>query len=759
MKIFGVDFTSSPKPSKPIALVVCKLKGGGVLNVSGTESLNTFEEFETFLSRKGPWVAGFDFPFGQPETFIKHLKLPEQWSGYVKQISEWDRKQFEQWIIAYKKKKHKGSKEPLRLTDALAGAQSPLHLVNAPVAKMFYEGAPRLLKSGVSVFPCASHSSEKRIALEAYPALVAARFSGPYKADQKGRYSSRMAEERKKIVDGILSSSFQEEFNLVIELDSDSKTLFLEQPSGDHLDALLCAIQAAWAWRRKARNFGVPNPQHPLILSEGWIVDPSMAPGKPGSNKKKPDNPKLQRFDITGAGSGQIKNLLSQIKTLSDIGRALSGEKDLNVLLEMIIDKARSFTNADGGTLYIIENDQLNFKIVQNESLGIRMGGPTGEPISFPPVEMKQTNVSAYVAMTQKPVNIPDVYRYAPFDFTGPRKFDSMTGYRTKSMLVVPMKNHENKVIGVLQLLNARNQENKNQVVHFAEDYVELVESLASQAAVAITHVALLENIKKGYADLALARDRALEISRSKSQFLADMSHELRTPMNAIIGYSEMLLEEMEERNLPELTEDLEKIISSARFLLELINDILDLSKIEAGKMEIHLETFDITPLLREIVVNIQPLLNKNSNRLETCFDNDLGKMFADRNRVKQTIMNLLSNACKFTEDGTVGLSSQRVKRGDVEWILFSVRDTGIGLTEDQIRHIFQEFKQADSSTTRKYGGTGLGLSISRRFCQMMGGEISVKSDYGKGSTFTIQLPEKVIPFSGHPRRRASDRA
>ena len=190
-----------------------------------------------------------------------------------------------------------------------------------------------------------------------------------------------------------------------------------------------------------------------------------------------------------------------------------------------------------------------------------------------------------------------------------------------------------------------------------------------------------------------------------------------------------------------------------------MINDILDLSKIEAGKMEIHLETFDITPLLREIVVNIQPLLNKNSNRLETCFDNDLGKMFADRNRVKQTIMNLLSNACKFTEDGTVGLSSQRVKRGDVEWILFSVRDTGIGLTEDQIRHIFQEFKQADSSTTRKYGGTGLGLSISRRFCQMMGGEISVKSDYGKGSTFTIQLPEKVIPFSGHPRRRASDRA
>ncbi len=237
------------------------------------------------------------------------------------------------------------------------------------------------------------------------------------------------------------------------------------------------------------------------------------------------------------------------------------------------------------------------------------------------------------------------------------------------------------------------------------------------------------------------------------------MSHELRTPMNAIIGYSEMLLEETEERNLPDLHEDLEKIASSAKFLLKLINEVLDLSKVEAGKMEIQLETFEIKPLLEGIISHIQLLLDNNKNTLRVQYSENLGTMTADVTRVRQTVINLLGNACKFTENGTIVLSTHRERRGDTDWIIFSISDTGIGMAQEHMKHIFQEFKQADSSTTRKYGGTGLGLAISKRFCQMMGGDITVESIYGKGSTFTIHLPEKVIPFTQHPRRRATDRS
>ena len=188
------------------------------------------------------------------------------------------------------------------------------------------------------------------------------------------------------------------------------------------------------------------------------------------------------------------ERLGGQIKKMSDIGRALSGVHDLNALLEMIVDQARSFTNADAGTLYILEDETLRFQIVQNDSLKIFMGGKTGETIPFPPVELKESNVSAFVALKGKSVNIPDVYDTDLFDFTGPKKFDQSTGYRSKSMLVVPMKNHDNDVIGVLQLLNATNPVN-NEVIAFSQDYENLSESLASQAAVSITNAKLISNM------------------------------------------------------------------------------------------------------------------------------------------------------------------------------------------------------------------------------------------------------------------------
>ena len=222
-------------------------------------------------------------------------------------------------------------------------------------------------------------------------------------------------------------------------------------------------------------------------------ITPSKKPGKK-LKLSQDENLNTLLHSVVDEVTVYAEQLGGQIKKLSDIGRALSGVHDLNTLLEMIVDQARSFTKADAGTLYIMEENTLRFQIVQNDSLKIRMGGKTGDTIPFPPVELKESNVSAYVAIKGEPVNIPDVYDTDLFDFTGPKKFDQSTGYRSKSMLVIPLKNHENDVIGVLQLLNATNAINK-EVIPFSKDYVNLSESLASQAAVAITNAKLISNM------------------------------------------------------------------------------------------------------------------------------------------------------------------------------------------------------------------------------------------------------------------------
>ncbi|MBI2174136.1 MAG: response regulator [Candidatus Omnitrophica bacterium] len=244
--------------------------------------------------------------------------------------------------------------------------------------------------------------------------------------------------------------------------------------------------------------------------------------------------------------------------------------------------------------------------------------------------------------------------------------------------------------------------------------------------------------------DLAVAKEAAEEANQTKSDFLARMSHELRTPMNAIIGYSEMLMEDTRDAGQERYVSDLEKIHTAGNHLLQLINDILDLSKVEAHKLELYLETFDVAPMVREVVNTIKPLAEKNANRLEVRLDENMGFMRADTTRMRQVLFNLFSNACKFTEKGIISLDVIRKDRGDSDWIVFALRDTGIGMTPEQMSKLFQPFSQGDTSTTRKYGGTGLGLAISKRFCEMMGGEILVESEYGKGSTFTVSLPASV---------------
>ncbi len=251
---------------------------------------------------------------------------------------------------------------------------------------------------------------------------------------------------------------------------------------------------------------------------------------------------------------------------------------------------------------------------------------------------------------------------------------------------------------------------------------------------------------------LKTARDLANEASRAKSVFLANMSHELRTPLNAILGYSELLQDEAQDLNQPDFVPPLQKIHSAGKHLLNLISDILDLSKIEAGKMQLYPENFKISNMVDEVVNTSSPLIEKNSNALQVLYADNLGLMWADMTKVRQVLFNLLSNACKFTEKGQIKLEVSRQTINGGDWINFRVTDTGIGMSAEQLKKLFKEFSQADPSTTRKYGGTGLGLVISQRFSQMMGGNITVKSELGKGSVFLIRLPahlpgSEIPPF------------
>lgn len=252
--------------------------------------------------------------------------------------------------------------------------------------------------------------------------------------------------------------------------------------------------------------------------------------------------------------------------------------------------------------------------------------------------------------------------------------------------------------------------------------------------------------VEKRTLDLATARDAALDASRSKSLFLANMSHELRTPLNAIIGYSEIMMEEAVETGEKDGLDDLEKIHYSGRHLLTLINDILDLTKIEAGKMDLYEEWFDVGAMLKGIVDTIQPLYMKNNNKIEVNCPDDIGDLYADLTKIRQALFNLLSNAGKFSPGGKVVLSVRREVENGQELINFSVKDDGIGMSQEQQDRLFEAFSQADPSTTRKFGGTGLGLVISQHFCNMMGGDIQIVSAQGQGSTFTISLPVKKGP-------------
>ena len=358
---------------------------------------------------------------------------------------------------------------------------------------------------------------------------------------------------------------------------------------------------------------------------------------------------------------------------------------------------------------------------------------------------------------THQPLVISDTALYA-----GWHKDETVT---IRSWIGVPLI-FSGALIGVLSI-------DHEQPNFYVQADAGLITAFADLAAIAIQKSWLYDQAqqeiierKRAETESQLAKEAAENANRAKSTFLANMSHELRTPLNAIIGYSEMLIEDAQEAALDNFIPDLKKINEAGSHLLSVISDILDLSKIEAGKMELYLETFEISKLIDDVALTIQPLVEKNQNNLIIQYSKDIGTMSADMVKLRQALFNLLSNAAKFTERGTVTLtvSPESVELAlpahpstseidavnalhlSSHWLSFSVTDTGIGMSPEQVDKLFHEFAQADISTTRKYGGTGLGLAITQRVCQMMGGDITVESDLGVGSTFTIWLPRDVEP-------------
>jgi signal transduction histidine kinase/DNA-binding response OmpR family regulator len=417
------------------------------------------------------------------------------------------------------------------------------------------------------------------------------------------------------------------------------------------------------------------------------------------------------------ARTAELQRSVEQLTALGEVGRAVSSSLDLETVLTTIVARAVGLTGVDGGVVF--EYDEAAEEFEQRTSTGQEALAEARRRARF----RKGEGVVGRTAITREPVQVPDITRPGAYES---RLRESLVESGVRALLAVPML-REGHLMG--SLVVARNSPGE-----FPPETVDLLRTFATQSALAIQNARLYRQIEVA--------------NRHKSEFLASMSHELRTPLNAIIGYSEMLQEEAEDLAQEAFIPDLKKINSAGKHLLELINAVLDLSKIEAGKMDLFLEPFDVAPLVTDIAAVVAPLADRNGTRLEVRCDPGVGEMRADLTKVRQALFNLLSNACKFTERGTVTLAAAREAGDGGDRVVFTVRDTGIGMTEEQIGRLFQEFTQAEAATSRRYGGTGLGLALSRRICRLMGGDVTVESAPGRGSTFTVRLPAEVTASS-----------
>jgi signal transduction histidine kinase/DNA-binding response OmpR family regulator len=429
----------------------------------------------------------------------------------------------------------------------------------------------------------------------------------------------------------------------------------------------------------------------------------------------------VRLFTELQARTRELTRSVGELQALSEVGRAVSSTLDLENVLTTIVSRAVQLSGTNGGSIYEYDEGTEEFTLRATHNLADEyVAERRGMHL------LKGEGATGRMALDRKPVQVPDITASGAYES---RLRETLLRSGARALLAVPLLREDHLVGGLVV--------NRNTPGEFPPEVVELLKTFATQSALAIHNARLFRELADKGQQLEIA-------SRHKSEFLAHMSHELRTPLNAIIGYSEMLQEEAADLGTCELIPDLKKINAAGKHLLELINDVLDLSKIEAGRMELYLETFSVADLVRDITAVVRPLADKKANRLEVRCDGEAGAMRADLTKVRQALFNLLSNACKFTEAGTVSLAVARETADTAEWVRFVVSDTGIGMTPEQMERLFQEFAQADAAVARTYGGTGLGLALSRRLCRMMGGDITVASESGRGSTFTIRLPAAV---------------
>jgi PAS domain S-box-containing protein len=449
-------------------------------------------------------------------------------------------------------------------------------------------------------------------------------------------------------------------------------------------------------------------------------------------------------FEGTAQDISQRKRAEAESQLLQCLTLEISAANDFQTALEIALTQICQFTGWDYGEAWIPSSDEqiLICSPAWYSSIeGLEEFRRCSERISF----SSGIGFPGRVWGNQRPEWIWDISLESESHFL--RKYPALEcGLR--SGLAIPVSADAN-VVAIIAFFTRSPNDRDQQLVG-------VIGAIAMQLGVLMRRKRDEETLRQMNEELSLARDRALEANRTKSTFVANMSHELRTPLNAIIGYSEMLQEDAALLGLDDFENDLQKIYRSGKHLLDLINDILDMTKIEAGKLEIYYDDFDVPMLIWEASHTIQPLLLKNNNHLDIECDQHLGEIRADMTRLRQVLLNVLSNACKFTKSGVIKIQVARQNSVLGEVFCFTISDTGIGISPENLQKLFQPFNQADSSTTRQYGGSGLGLAISHRLCQLMSGDINVISELGIGSTFTICLPVDCEDASKKPPKQNS---
>jgi signal transduction histidine kinase len=423
----------------------------------------------------------------------------------------------------------------------------------------------------------------------------------------------------------------------------------------------------------------------------------------------------VRLFDEVQARTEELSESLRQQTATADVLKVISRSTfDLKSVLQTLVESAGRLCGADYATITRQKDGVLFFAEAYGYSSDFI------EYVKAMPVERGSGTATGRALLEGRVIHIADVLADPDYTWAEAQK---LGGYRT--VLAVPML-REGIPTGVLTLT-------RSEVRPFTEKQTELVSTFADQAAIAIENVRLFDEIQEKSRQLQLA-------SENKSAFVSSMSHELRTPLNAIIGLTDMLVTNAGRFGTEKAKEPLQRVNRAGTHLLGLINQVLDLSKIEAGKLELNPQTVQLAPLIDEVAGTARQLAEQNKNRLVVEVQEELGTITVDPMRLRQILLNLLSNACKFTKEGEVRLRARRVANGR-DWIEFAVSDTGIGMTAEQQAKLFEEFSQADRTTAQRFGGTGLGLALSRKLARMMGGDVTVTSELGKGSVFTVRLP------------------